>query len=143
MEMPHCIDTWYFYHNVAHVTCKITDFYDHLDGGGVRGYSQLLILKALMDKVERIERSEPNDGQTVDSSFHPIPWSTVPPTLAAKRRLKSKNSTLSVSHGTDSNGKDKGKGRAIMTSTPPSAVQHSQFYPHHYFDWIAGTSTGG
>ena len=38
-----------------------------LDGGGVRGYSSLLILQDLMDRIEKIEKSH---SEPADSSFH-------------------------------------------------------------------------
>ena len=71
------------------------------DGGGVRGYSSLLILKELMRKIATLE----HDDNAVKSSFD-YPWDTEP---------------------------DESKATSA----------ESNFYPCHYFDYMAGTSTGG
>jgi hypothetical protein len=73
--------------------------HSHIDGGGVRGYSSLLILQALMQKIENLETSDNKYGPAVRSSYV-YPWN--------------------VEYSDD-----------------------SMFYPCHYFDYIAGTSTGG
>ncbi|KAH7413353.1 acyl transferase/acyl hydrolase/lysophospholipase [Cadophora sp. MPI-SDFR-AT-0126] len=120
-----------------------------LDGGGVRGYSQLIILKALMDKVAVLERATfGSDGSRVDSSFHPIPLEEV------RQKKRSVNGKAPRARTTDlSNGHANG----LHVSTAPDSERDartdsdsssddesfSQFYPYHYFDWIAGTSTGG
>ncbi|KAJ8125377.1 hypothetical protein O1611_g8262 [Lasiodiplodia mahajangana] len=68
-----------------------------LDGGGIRGYWSLLVLRALMQEIEEEERKQ---DQRVTSSFHPC---EVP---------------LNVSQ------------------------KETAFLPCHYFDYVAGTSTG-
>lgn len=73
--------------------------HSHIDGGGARGYSSLLILHALMQKIENLETSDNKYGPAVRSSYA-YPWN--------------------VEYSDD-----------------------SMFYPCHYFDYIAGTSTGG
>ena len=69
------------------------------DGGGVRGYSSLVILEALMQKIEQLERTDGGHGPAVTCSSA-YPWN--------------------IEHGGD-----------------------STFYPAHYFDYVAGASTGG
>ena len=73
-----------------------------LDGGGIRGYSTLLILDQLMTEIEKIEKSHREPAQ---SSFHPhIPQSLESATLNGepvktnKRRttLRSKGPRLSL-----------------------------------------------
>jgi hypothetical protein len=117
----------------------------------VRGYSQLIIIKALMDEVGKIERSQPDkDGKPVLSSFHPFTpsegKSVVQPKSKHKRnKVKKENSTNGHKSGDDSHGNGKGKGKEIERQSESSLDEKEccQFYPYHYFDYIAGTSTGG
>lgn len=44
------------------------------DGGGVKGYSSLLILEQLMDEIKRFERGDTRDFDKVESSMS-CPWS--------------------------------------------------------------------
>ena len=80
-----------------------------LDGGGIRGYSSLLILQALMQEIERLERNASAAAHTsVDS---PLIGPDHSQTEFSKLESKRKS--------------------------------NSEFLPCHYFDYIAGTSTGG
>jgi hypothetical protein len=112
-----------------------------LDGGGVRGYSQLIILKALMEKVAAIEQSKlDDDGRRVESSFHPLSWEDDKSMKLQKRVVKTRTNTRKK---TESLSKEKGKQVEKSSDTNSEGDAGSKFYPHHYFDWIAGTSTGG
>lgn len=79
-----------------------------LDGGGVRGYSSLLILKRLMKEIEALERSA--DPNATSSAYSPLVDFSLEETL---------------------------------DSIPNDNKHRSQYLPCHYFDYIAGTSTGG
>lgn len=92
-----------------------------LDGGGIRGYSALLIIKAIMQEIERRERTSPAgpheaDGPAV-SSYHPLSSTQV---MATDTRSLDGHNDLD--NGSDGS---------------------SKWLPCHYFDYIAGTSTGG
>ena len=85
-----------------------------LDGGGIRGYSALLILQELMSVIKKLERSHP-DG-AAESSYHPLPWN---PLYATDSRTGGQ---------VDPGGQD---------------AESARWLPCHYFDYVAGTSTGG
>ena len=85
------------------------------DGGGIRGYSALLILQELMKAIGRRERTHP-DG-TANSSYYPLMPPPKTPEETAKRRM-------------DNVAED-----CVTESSP--------WLPCHYFDYMAGTSTGG
>jgi hypothetical protein len=116
----------------------------------VRGYSQLIIIKALMDEVARIERSRPDEnGNPVLSSFHPFTSkeekSVVRPKMKHRRRKMKKEASTS-GHTNGDAGKGNGKGKEVerqSNSSSSGEEECDKFYPYHYFDYIAGTSTGG
>ena len=82
------------------------------DGGGVRGYSSLLILRELMKQIAALEQHHPKG---------PAPYSVSP--LDMRHRP-----SVTLNHHTKEYG-------------PTRASSH--YLPCHYFDYIAGTSTGG
>lgn len=92
-----------------------------LDGGGIRGYSALLILQELMRVIGTIERNYACGPSRVDgpaeSSYHPLTLLSPAPCLAIKSKAK--------------NGGE------------PALTESSNWLPCHYFDYVAGTSTGG
>lgn len=85
-----------------------------VDGGGIRGYSALLILRALMAAIGELESNDPDDP--AESSFHPLKPS--PGMIADGESVRS---NVSV----------------------PETSSTSPWLPCHYFDYAAGTSTGG
>ncbi|KAL9127322.1 MAG: hypothetical protein Q9217_003784 [Psora testacea] len=92
-----------------------------LDGGGIRGYSALLIIKELMKAIGKLEKDEPCGSLKCDgpaeSSYHPLPSA---PCMAT----------------------DNGSCHSKQTVDKP-VTDTSPWLPCHYFDYMAGTSTGG
>jgi hypothetical protein len=96
-----------------------------------------------MDKVAELERTRlGDDGKQVESSFHPLSWEE---NKSLKLRKKShQNGNGSAKKPSDlPNGNGKGKEVERQSHTSSSLDNQPAFYPYHYFDWIAGTSTGG
>lgn len=95
---------------------------DHLtlgpaDGGGIRGYSSLIILEALMGKIADLELSTGWIDETQRRDYG-LDERDIRP---AERDWASRDYPW--------------KG--------PLEIADPTFYPAHYFDYIAGTSTGG
>ncbi|KAI1011896.1 hypothetical protein LB503_004334 [Fusarium chuoi] len=80
-----------------------------LDGGGIRGYASLLVLKRIMIQIRELEQKH-KDYKAPRSSFYR--WMGVP----------------------DDDGIIEGN---------PEPERVDKYLPCHYFDYIAGTSTGG
>jgi hypothetical protein len=105
-----------------------------LDGGGIRGYGTLLILRELMKKIGKLERElDPN----TKSSFHPSEYKP--------RRSITSNGQAGVpgvSNGTRPELQRDHSSRPV--ATPIDGLAGSDlFLPCHYFTYIGGTSTGG
>ena len=94
------------------------------DGGGIRGYGSLLILRALMEEVGIEER---RIDPAIKSSFSPCMYK---PTKIGFGTPYSENIDSFEAN--------------IVAGTDPSGLSSdSLFLPCHYFDCGAGTSTGG
>lgn len=96
-----------------------------LDGGGVRGFSSLLILRALMMEIATLEQA---DSQA-HSSAHPLKPRLRRPVRTQRNRA-------------DTLRRDQSPQQAQGPVFGPASAS-SSFLPAHYFDYIAGTSTGG
>jgi hypothetical protein len=81
-----------------------------LEGGGIRGYSSLLILRDLMKRIVKIEEAKTPAARTSFDS-----------PLMAATEAKS----------------------GMFEANSNSSSRRSDFLPCHYFDYVAGTSTGG
>lgn len=91
------------------------------DGGGIRGYGSLLILRALMDKIGEEEKGlDPN----VKSSFAPYDYKPIP---------KKTCGALDNSEVDDD----------VVATATQGLPNSSLFLPCHYFTYAAGTSTRG
>ena len=97
-----------------------------LDGGGIRGYGSLLILKELMEKIGHIEKTL---DASVESSFFPCSYRPTS-SMTPKAKEGSARSLLSESD-------------AIIATSSRDLPDSSLFLPCHYFTYAAGTSTGG
>lgn len=119
------------------------------DGGGIRGYSSLLILQRLVDIIARLE-GETEDG--VASSYHPcqIPQPDEAVNEDTREELggwlkawkewreKPKRNKILESYHKNAENHDKDQEEAQARR----AIR-SRYLPCHYFDYIGGTSTGG
>ena len=95
-----------------------------VDGGGIRGYGSLLILRALMEKVGIEERRIDPD---VKSSFSPYMYK---PTKIGFGKPYTENI-------------DSFEANIVRGTNLSGLSSDSLFLPCHYFDYGAGTSTGG
>lgn len=105
-----CLVLRYGYNAIEVSHCSFADKSLYADGGGVRGYSSLLIIKAIMLKIREVERSS---GDCLGSSSSAYPW---------------------IGLGNEDNPTDDNR---------ENSDRVDDFLPCHYFDYIAGTSTGG
>lgn len=94
------------------------------DGGGIRGYGSLLILGALMEKVGIEERRM---DPAIKSSFSPCMYK---PTKIGFRTPYTKNV-------------ESFEASVVAETNSEGLCNDSLFLPCHYFDYGAGTSTGG
>lgn len=106
------------------------------DGGGIRGYGSLLILKELMNKIGDEEKRSNLEGGAAHSSFFPClfrpikaePGQKVSPSATPLHPVRSSESSESS---------------IVVASSCANLPNSSLFYPCHYFTYAAGTSTGG
>ena len=104
------------------------------DGGGVRGLGSLLILQDLMNKIGDLEKSL--GGPEAESSFAPCAYR---PILNQLSHADADINALPSPHGNESLIEPED-----VVPTPTHQVPNSSlFLPCHYFDYAAGTSTGG
>jgi hypothetical protein len=100
------------------------------DGGGIRGYGSLLILKELMRRIGLEERRV---DSRVESSFYPGVYKPRAAVAASDGRPGTTNSHTQDIVGTPTTDAE---GEIIL--------EESDLYlPCHYFNYIGGTSTGG
>ncbi|KAF4477200.1 Calcium-independent phospholipase A2-gamma [Fusarium agapanthi] len=78
------------------------------DGGGVRGYSSLLVLKRIMIRIRELERNHEEYRAYSSESYR---WNGAP--------------------------------EENIVEDNPESDRVDRYLPCHYFDYVAGTSTGG
>jgi hypothetical protein len=122
-----------------------------LDGGGIRGYSSLLILKALMGEVweceQRLDREEGKIGDVAmtdspneerdEASAGALRGDSGAETEseATSGHLQRKTTKTAVEHAQDD--------RLASKVSKDKALSEDELLPCHYFDFMYGTSTGG
>ena len=105
---------------------KRVNKYAHIitDGGGIRGYGSLLILRALMEKIAIEER---RIDPAIKSSFSPCMYKPTKIGFSSPCIETIESFRANIVKETNSSG----------------LASDSLFLPCHYFDYGAGTSTGG
>jgi len=110
-----------------------------IDGGGIRGYSSLLILQSLMAEIAKVEQ------QTI-----PPATSSASPYLFDSDEANAGGAstrTPSMHHSASVKQRELPQALSLRrVKSEPSAKPRkdsSQYLPCHYFDYICGTSTGG
>lgn len=129
-----------------------------LDGGGIRGYSSLLILKALMHEVWVWEQELDRQERREESGL----LTTSPVDDNARSSRARYSTTHDITQDDNNDHTTEAPGVAITdasTSTAPhdllktdnittedtvrKAISEEELMPCHYFDFMYGTSTGG
>ncbi|KAK8174416.1 acyl transferase/acyl hydrolase/lysophospholipase [Phyllosticta citribraziliensis] len=112
-----------------------------LDGGGIKGYSQLLIQKRLMYRIEQIERglvpgqdvSDPDPKRSQyyvpNNSSEDYGWNPTPLEPLSQRQARALEPADTLADS--------------VNKTFSGDYKATAFKPHHYFDYCVGTSTGG
>lgn len=115
MDEENSIDPRYVQFRISGLNNKADN---SADGGGIRGYSSLLILRELMSRIAALEqKQEPR----ADCSVAPLEHRAI------------RRPARSLTAGTN----------GLQVSAQPELQVCSRFLPCHYFDFVAGTSTGG
>jgi len=140
-----------------------------LDGGGIRGFSSLIILKELMHEVwlweQRLdkEEAEGEDGPQIDVES-PVGFEDERPSRSgapiSDDQLENLRDETEAEHTERQYGVDTQTPTAQTTESSPTktnmhhdkltadvsvkkAISEEELLPCHYFDFMYGTSTGG
>ncbi|MCJ1245904.1 hypothetical protein MMC30_003108 [Trapelia coarctata] len=118
-----------------------------IDGGGVRGYVSLLLLKRLMEEVAEVERGELHGSEeaTEQPWFERAPSSvatsrTNTPTIHMLPKVNKKFPWVSRQGTGRSDDSERSQAKRAAGKSRPS---NEIFLPCHYFDYMVGTGTGG
>lgn len=103
-----------------------------LDGGGIRGYSSLLILRELMEYIyEEETRSLSEEEKARHSSYHPHEY--IP---CVRNNQDNDGDSHDWMLETD-------QGVTAAGTRNTGCGVRCRYVPAHYFDFVGGTSTGG
>ncbi|KAK1774064.1 hypothetical protein QBC45DRAFT_53745 [Copromyces sp. CBS 386.78] len=127
-----------------------------LDGGGIRGYSSLILLRSLMRQVAAIETSlSPPAFSSADPTGNDNYYFTEQHDMdeyfcgAAGTETETETEMPDCCERRAVNLKlREGEGRRIKVGdwkveVPEEVLRRGEYLPAHYFDYIAGTSVGG
>ncbi|EGO53963.1 hypothetical protein NEUTE1DRAFT_68261 [Neurospora tetrasperma FGSC 2508] len=124
-----------------------------LDGGGIKGYSSLILLRTLMQEIAALEQSlsppafcsaDPTGNESYyftasddeeDRHFYSGVGTEMEMLDCEKRAGKLRDMHM--------RGKGKVKVGELKVDVPPETMRKGEYLPSHYFDYIAGTSVGG
>lgn len=110
------------------------------DGGGLRGYSSLLMLQTLMQKIAILEEYHPHETPRSPFGSSERPQSIV--SLSNSSRSTTGSSTLSFKSHRRLTLNPRSSSRNFKVVRTPTDKTKPQLYPCHYFDYIVGSGTG-
>jgi hypothetical protein len=129
------------------------------DGGGVKGYGSLLMLRELMREIQTLEEDANRPDSPHETSFRPFPALAKGPDVDADQGPQRRESTwtpetLIPTRAATKMPLRRSKLRFFRKKKQLVAVQETRdgdflkptwsgYLPCHYFDYIGGTSTGG
>ena len=114
-----------------------------LDGGGIRGYSSLLILKELMHEVWLWERRLDDEERSGQGQYKPK--TTLEPSEEGEQaEAGARDPTAEEQQDAVDSAVDQLHQDLLTTATTTKkAISEEELLPCHYFDFMYGTSTGG
>lgn len=118
------------------------------DGGGVRGYASLLILKKLLEYVRDMEEAVSKEEMDKfkeslrGASNGHISTGPSSPEVEKMKEVEDRESTLRGSSAAYT-WSARTMSRQDTARQRPDERLDRRFRPHHYIDYFAGTSTGG
>ncbi|KAH7629751.1 hypothetical protein B0T09DRAFT_247754, partial [Sordaria sp. MPI-SDFR-AT-0083] len=110
-----------------------------LDGGGIKGYSSLILLRSLMREVAAIETSlSPPAFSSADPTGNDNYYFTEFDEYLYGPGTENPESELAVKFR-----EGRIKVGDLKVEVPEEVLRRGEYLPAHYFDYIAGTSVGG
>ncbi|KAK3492996.1 uncharacterized protein B0T23DRAFT_380985 [Neurospora hispaniola] len=124
-----------------------------LDGGGIKGYSSLILLRTLMQEIAALEQSlSPPAFCSADPTGNENYYFTKSDDEEDRHFCSGVETEMEMLDCEKRAGKlrdmhMRGKGKVkvgeLKVDVPPETMRKGEYLPSHYFDYIAGTSVGG